>query len=335
MAMRTLVAAWTVALCWTASPADAKPKIKSADESAAGGQAGAAALTELKRVVDHTAADVDAFVRDVRLAGDDPARLTEIGRRFQGQMQGTEVAMEKLQKAMDAQQRAVGEAYGRDKLASRMTAMEAAMELVARAVEDAESGATPETGPGAESFRTAIAKLVTEAEALQDTARRAGTDPAKREAVRQKVALLGARRNAAYAAANVPEAVTNPQRLFRDAQRQLEPKLQRVDRLLRLGLLPACAEFDEAEATVLEMAADARRLVEELPKVSDVAGLEAIEAKFGQAIAELDQLPWQKLAADERLELAALVGETVTPATEQFMERADALRQKWAPGGEP
>ncbi len=292
----------------------------------------AAALTKLKAVVDKTAAVVDQFIRDVKTAGDDAERLTEIGHRFQRQMQATEVEMESLQKAMDVAQRAAGENYGREKLGARLEAMQAALELVQQAAEgEDEPRAGTDQGPAGERFRTEIAKLATDAEALQQLARAAGRDLAKREEVRQRAAKLGGLRNAAYQAVRQETAIQNPHRLFKEAQKSLEPKLQRVDRLLRLALLPPCAAFEEEKLTVAEMAADARRLVDELAQVTDAAGLEALKGRFAHAVAGLDTRGWQKLAPDERQELAARVTESVSAATDQFMERAEALQQKFAP----
>jgi len=328
-------AKWTRAALATAlltSPLPAlagKPKAKAASAAAE-----PSALVQLKAVVDRTAVLVDQFVREVKAAGDDEARLVEIGRRFQSQMQGTEVQMEKLQKAMDVAQRAAGEDYGRDKLGPRMDAMQAALELVAQAADsgaDDDKPATTDHTPAAEKFRADIAKAMAEAETLQQAARSAGHDAAKREDVRQRLAKLGSQRNAAYQAVRLDAAATNPRRLFKEAERTLEPKLQRVDRLLRLGVLPPCPAFEEEKLAVAEMAADARRLVDELAQVSDAASLEALKGRFGHAIAGLDKLAWPKLDADERQELAALVTESVSVATDQFMERAEALQQKLAP----
>ena len=291
------------------------------------------ALTRLKAAVDKTCGVVDQFIRDVKAAGDDTQRLTDIGRRFQTQMQATEVEMEALQKMMDVAQRAAGEDYGRDKLGPRIEAMQAALELVAQAVEGEGEDDKPspsDHAPAAERFRAEIAKAVTDAESLQQLARGAGHDTVKREEVRQRMAAIGSQRNAAYQAVRQETAIGNPRRLFKESAKLLEPKLQRVERLLRLALLPQCPAFEEEKLTVAEMAADARRLVDELAQVNDAAGLEALKGRFAHAVAGLDTLGWQKLAADERQELAALVTESVSVATDQFMERADALQQKFA-----
>lgn len=297
------------------------------------------ALTQLKAVVDRTAIVVDQFIRDVKTAGDDGERLTALGRRFQSQMQATEVEMESLQKAMDVAQRAAGEDYGRDKLGSRMEAMQAALELVQQATEgdgeeealSAKDASASDGGPGAERFRAEIAKSAVEAESLQQLARAAGRDAPKREEVRQRLAKLGGQRNAAYQAVRQEASIQNPRRLFREAEKALEPKLQRVDRLMRLALLPPCQNFEQEKLTVAEMAADARRLVDELAQVTDAAALEALKGRFARAVAGLDTLGWQKLAPDERQELAAIVTESVSQATDQFMERAEVLQQKFAP----
>ncbi len=307
-----------------------KPKAKPAVEAPA---AEPSALKKLKTLVDRTGTLVDQFVRDVKTAGDDSERLVELGRRFQSQMQSTEVEMEALQKTLDVAQREAGEEYGRDKLGPRIEAMQAALELVQQAAEgetDEDKQAPGEHAPGADKFRAEIAKAVTEAEALQQLARAAGRDPVKREAVRQRLAKLGGQRNAAYQTARHDAAIQKPLRLFREAAKALEPKLQRVDRLLRLALLPPCAAFEEQKLTVAEMAADARRLVDELAQVNDAASLEALKTRFAHAVAGLDTLGWQKLASDERQELAAIVTESVSVTTDQFMERAEALQQKYA-----
>jgi hypothetical protein len=290
------------------------------------------ALTQLKALVDKTAGAVDQFVRDIKAAGDDGERLTEVGRRFQVQMQATEVQMEALQKTLDPAQRAAGEGYGRDTLGPRMEAMQAALELVQQAAEAGDdSTLLPEHSPTAEKFRTEIARIATDAEALQQQARTAGKDAVKREAVRQQSAKLGSQRNVAYQTLRQEAAAQSPAKLFKEAEKALEPKLQRVDGLLRLALPPPCPVFEEAKLTVAEMAADARRLQDELAQVNDLPGLEALKGRYAHAIAGLDGLGWQKLTVDERQELAALVAESVSVATSQFMERAEALQLKFAP----
>jgi hypothetical protein len=307
----------------------AKPKAKAAAEPA-----NPSALTQLKVVVDRTVTLVDQFIRDVKAAGDDGQRLTELGKRFQSQMQATEVEMEALQKTMDVAQRAAGENYGRDKLGPRMEAMQAALELVQQAAEgedDDDKAASGLQTPGAEKFRAEIARIAAEAESLQQLARSAGRDVGKREDVRQRVAKLGGARNAAWQNLRQDTTITNPRKLFKDGERAIEGKLQRVDRLLRLGLQPTCEAFEAEKLTVAEMAADARHLVDELAQVSDTADLEAIKTRFARVVSGLDGLAWQKLASDERQELASLVTESVSVATEQFMERAEALQHKLAP----
>lgn len=293
----------------------------------------ASPLAQLKVLVDKTAGLVDQFIRDTKGAGDDAERLTTVGRRFQAEMQATEVEMEALQKSLDATQRAAGEAYGRDKLGPRIDAMQAALELVQQAAEaaDEDKALLPEQAPVAERFRAEIAKIAADADALQPRTRAAGRDLAKREQVRQELAKLGGQRNAAYATVRQEIAGQNPARLFKDAAKSLEPKLQRVDRLLRLALQPTCAAFEEQKLVVAEMAADAGRLVDELGQVNDKAALEAVKGRFAHAIAGLDTLGWLKLTPDERQELAALVTESVSLATDRFMERAEALQQKFAP----
>ena len=140
--MRAALALVVLALPTTAHAGKpkGKPTVSVASE--------ASSLTRLKAVVDHTVTVVDQFIHDVKAAGDDSERLTAIGRRFQSQMQATEVEMEALQKAMDPAQRAAGEDYGRDKLGPRIEAMQAALELVQQA---AEGGAL--TVEGAELVR--------------------------------------------------------------------------------------------------------------------------------------------------------------------------------------
>ena len=310
-----------------------KPKAKPA--AAAAAPAEPSALTQLKAVVDHTATLVDQFIRDVKGAADDSDRLVEIGRHFQSQMQATEVEMEKLQKVLDVAQREAGESYGRDKLGPRVDAMQAALELVQQAADGDGEGEGEKAGPGdrsplTEHFRSEIARNAADAETLQQAARAAGRDPVKREDVRQRLAKLGTQRNAAYQAVRQEPAAGNPRRLFKDGAKAVEPKLQRVAWLLRLGLLPQCPAFEEEKLTVAEMAADARRLVDELGQVNDAAGLEALKTRFAHAVAGLDTMGWQKLASDERQELAALVTESVSVATDQFMTRAEALQQKFA-----
>ncbi len=323
---------WAVVLAVLTTPIAAfagKPKAKPSAEPAE-----ASPLTQLKRVVDHTVTVVDQFIRDVKAAGDDTDRLTEIGKRFQSQMQATEVEMESLQKNLDVAQRAASEEYGREKLGPRIEAMQAALELVAQAAEnsgDEDKAATGEQTPGAEKFRTEIARIATEADALQQLARSAGRDVTKREDVRQRLAKLGIARNAAWQAVRQDTAIPSPRRLFKDAARAVEARLQRVDRLLRLGLVPPCEAFEAEKLSVSEMAADARRLLDELAQVSDAPALEALKGRFARVVSGLDGLAWQKLAPDERQELAALVTESVSVATDQFMERADALQQKLAP----
>ena len=306
--LTTLLIALTLAIPALAHAGKPKGKPAAASEPSA--------LTKLKALVDKTAGVVDQFVRDIKAAGDDGERLTEVGRRFQVQMQATEGDMEALQKTLDPAQRAAGEAYGRDTLGPRMEAMQAALELVQQAAEAGDdTTALPEHGPTAEKFRAEIARIATEAEALQQQARAAGQDATKREAVRQQSAKLGSQRNAAYQLARQDAAPQSPARLFKEAVKVLEPKLLRVDSLLRLQLVPPCPVFEEAKLAVAEMAADARRLLDELAQVNDLAALEALKGRYAHAVAGLEGLGWQKLTVDERQELAALVAESVSAAT--------------------
>lgn len=304
----------------------AKPKAKVADSPA---------LTRLKSLVDETALQVDDLAKQTAATHDDE-QLQRLGVRFQLFMRRTEAAMEALEAVMGPPDRATAEAYGRVKLETRMAKMADALRQIQEAsgVPPGEDDPPPpvDHGPAAEQFRQQLQQLDKQADVVVRDSLAAGKDPARREHVREALTKLAAAQNALFQNVRQNQQIAKPRLLLAEAHKLLEPKILRVDRVLRLGALPPCPLLEAAKLALDHAGTELGKMLAELALVQTQAGLEQLHQRFLEVSKNaVNTETWQKLSTDELAEIQTLAQETVTPLTEQFEERAAALVKRFSP----
>ena len=152
-----------------AAPAPAVAPTDGADAAAAAAPAGGSEnLTKAKAMVDKMADSLNKMVSDVEAAGNDTAKIKEIGENFKKNGESMKSEGEALQKVLTDDEKKTLETYGREKIGPLMGKLMAAM-MKAQAAQ-APGGVTPTAAPAGAAPAAAPAPGAAPAPAAAPTA---------------------------------------------------------------------------------------------------------------------------------------------------------------------
>ena len=151
-----------------AAPAAAAAPAEGADAAAAAPAGGTENLTKARAMVDKMAESLNKMVADVEAAGNDTAKIKEIGENFKKNGESMKSEGEALQKVLTDDEKKTLETYGREKIGPLMGKLMAAM-MKAQAAQ-APGGVTPTAAPAGAAPAAAPAPGAAPAPAAAPTA---------------------------------------------------------------------------------------------------------------------------------------------------------------------
>ncbi len=302
-----------------AVPAMAKPPAATSAQPAE-----SANVRRARTAVDKLTVKLTGMVKQAEAPGVDAAKAQALVVEFQKYMATQRQESEELEKVLSDDEKAVIGKY----IGERVTPLLNRFEAVYKRVQ---AEADPQREERERALGARLEVVGTEAEAVVQLARAAGTDPAKRAEALERLDKLTVAQHALYHD-GIAEVKTGPGRepwenLFTG---RVERPLLRAERLLRMALQPASADYQKDQAQMATLTKQADALHGEWHAVQDwpaLKGLQARETALQTAVQALVQ-GWRLLPADEALELDAVARETLVPAVERMNQDSAEARKR-------
>jgi hypothetical protein len=216
-------------------------------------------------------------------------------------------------------------------IAERVTPLLGRFEAVYKRVQNE---ADPQREERQQGLLAELDALGQDAEAVAKLAKGVGKDALLRAAAVEKLEKLEAAQHGLYhrGIAEVQASAGREQwdNLF---AARVERPLQHAERLLRMGLQPASAEYLRALQDMAELTQQSDTLHGQWHAVQEWPALKALQERETALQAAVQKLAqgWRLLAADEAQELDTVARETLVPAMERMAQDSAEARKRLPP----
>ncbi len=281
-------------------------------------------LRRAKATVDKLTNRLTTMVKQAEAPGADVAKVQALVAEFQTHVTAQRQESDAVEKLLNEDEKAQVGRY----IAEKVTPLLARFEAVYKRVQNE---ADPHREDRQKALLASVEALGQEAEAVVLAAKDAGKDAAKRAAIVEKLEKLEVTQHTLYHAgiAEVQAAAGREQweSLFAG---QVERPILRAERLLRMGLQAASAEYQKALKQMADLTKQTDALHGEWHAAQDWAALKVLQERETTLQAAVQSLAqgWRLLPADEALELDAVARESLVPAVERMTQDSVEARKR-------
>ena len=284
-------------------------------------------LRRAKATVDKLTTQLTAMVKRAEAPGMDVAKVQALVQEFQAHVASQRAESDAVEKLLSDDEKAQVGRY----IAERVQPLLGRFEAVYKRVQNE---ADPHREERQQALLAELEAVGKQAEAVAQLAKGAGKDALLRAAAVEKLESIEAAQHGLYhrGIAEVQAAAGREQwdNLF---AARVERPLQHAERLLRMGLQPASAEYLKSLQEMAELTQQTDTLHGQWHAVQEWPALKALQERETALQAAVQKLAqgWRLLAVDEAAELDTVARETLVPAVERMTQDSAEARKRLPP----